>query len=342
MLVIGDSLIWGQGLNENDKFYYLTKQWLEAEAFRGQRPVELTVKAHSGSTLKLHDDEAKAHRKAGRDENYPYHPEVNVGFPSIWKQVEVASSEFRANGKSGADLVMLTGGITDISVAETLNPFAKNEDLYPLIKRYCYNDMLDLLGHISESLPSATIALIGYFPMISPKTRASRLYNAWFETMEFPRPLKPLANNILTRQFLRGIRKKAITRSRIWLEESNRHFAAAVDELNKKTGRRRALFIKSPFTEDHALETKDTLLFRMGKKGRVQDPLFDRRTESCRKTLPEVKRFLGLDYPVRLCEMAAIGHPDPAGSRAYADAIISALKAHLESPVSQAPKYKTR
>src|SRR5512139_974591 len=152
MLVVGDSLIWGQGLNENDKFYYLTKQWLEAEAFRGQRAVELTVKAHSGSTIKLHDDEAKAHRKAGRDENYPYHPEVNVGFPSIWKQVEVASSEFRANGKSGANLVILSGGITDISVAETLNPFAKNEELYPLIKRYCYNDMLDLLGHISESL----------------------------------------------------------------------------------------------------------------------------------------------------------------------------------------------
>ncbi len=220
---------------------------------------------------------------------------------------------------------MLTGGITDITVAKVLDPFGRNEWLYSEIKKYCGDHMYDVLEHAAAKFPQATVGVIGYFPMIGPKTPGGRLLNGWLESMSYPRPLKPIVNNVLTRQFFKKIRKKGIARSRIWFEESNRNFQEAVDRLNAKIGRRQAIFIRSPITEDQSLETKDTLLFRMGKKGRVEDALYDERTTECRKALPELKKTTGIDYPVRLCEIAAIGHPNPAGSRAIADAIKAAL-----------------
>lgn len=63
----------------------------------------------------------------------------------------------------------------------------------------------------------------------------------------------------------------------------------------------------------------------MGKKGVVEDPLYRTRSEQCRKALPELKRTTRIDYPVRLCEIAAVGHPNPEGSRAYAEVIKTAL-----------------
>src|SRR5215475_8736953 len=58
-LVVGDSLIFGQGLEEKDKFYTLTKNWLENEFFTGKRTVNLKTKAHSGATITLHEEEAR-------------------------------------------------------------------------------------------------------------------------------------------------------------------------------------------------------------------------------------------------------------------------------------------
>lgn len=325
LLVVGDSLIWGQGLEEKDKFYSLTKDWLETEAFGRPRRVNLKVKAHSGSTLKFQPNDAEAHKKAGRLETHPYEPEVNVGFPSTWKQIEVAADEYASAGNGMADMVMLTGGITDITVAKVLDPFGKDEWLYGEIRKYCRDQMFDVLEHTSQKFPNALIAVVGYFPMIGPKTRGSRLFNAWLESMNYPRFSKPFVNNVITRRFMSGIRKKGIVRSRIWVAESNRNLQEAVDLLNEKVGRRQAVFVPSPFTEDHSLETKETLLFRMAKKGRVEDPLYDMRRSQCRESLPELKAATGIDYPVRLCEIAAIGHPNAAGARAYAEAIRSAL-----------------
>ena len=36
-LVVGDSVVWGQGLAEQEKFYSLTAEWLRNEAFAQPR-----------------------------------------------------------------------------------------------------------------------------------------------------------------------------------------------------------------------------------------------------------------------------------------------------------------
>ena len=328
-LVVGDSLIWGQGLHEKDKFYTLTADWLRKEAFGRDRRVDLKVKAHSGSTLKFHDDAAVKLKKAGRAETTDYHPEVNVGFPSTWKQIETAAREYRSSGTSGAHLIMLSGGITDISVSKVLDPFGDNKELPPLIERYCRDDMIDVLDHSVRQHPDASIVVLGYYPMISETSSKQRVFNGWLESMNFPGGLKPIANNPLTRKLFFGrIRKKGIARSRIWVEHSNKNFQLAIDRFNSRFPSPRAVFVKSPITEDNGYETPNTLLFRMGKNGIPDDPLALSRSAECNKALPELKKATGIEYPVRLCEIAGVGHPDPQGSRAYFDEIRNVLANH--------------
>ncbi len=325
-LVIGDSVIWGQGLEEKDKFYTLTADWLRNEAFGARREVNLKVKAHSGSTLKFHPDDAAKYKKAGRDETHLYKPEVNIGFPSSWKQVEVADDEYSAAGKNGADLIMICGGITDITTSRVFDPNGDDEALKNDIKSHCQDDMYDVLDLAATKNPNAKLAVIGYFPAISPYTTNSKIFNAWLEIISFPRPLKIFVNNPLTRRlFFKRLKTGAIRRSRIWLEESDTHLQIAVDRINEKHGAQRAVFIKSPFTEENAAEAPKTLLFRMGKGGVVKDPIARERIKDCREALPELKRSTGIEYSVRLCELAGVGHPDPAGARLYAEAIKSAL-----------------
>lgn len=326
-LVVGDSLIWGQGLAESEKFYSLTADWLRREAFSKPREVNLTVNAHSGSTLKFHDDEAEKYRKIGRDETYEFKPEVNVGFPSIWKQIEVAADSYTRAGKYGADLIMMTGGITDITVAKLLDPFGDIKKLPPMIEKHLQYDVFDVIEHAAKLHPNAVIAVVGYYPIISPHTSRSRMFNGWLESMSFPRILKPIANNPLTRKvYFNGIGRKATARSRVWITESNRCLKAAVDKLNAMFTSPRAVFIESPITEETCLETPNTLLFRIHNNGAVDDPLYVSRKAQCREALPKLKKETKIDYPVRLCEIAAVGHPNTAGSKAYAAAITAKLR----------------
>ncbi len=136
LLVVGDSLIWGQGLEEKDKSYSLFAEWLRREAFGQPRDVNIKVKAHSGATIYFDAKEAAKYRAAGRDENYFYNGEVNVSTPSIAKQVETAAAEYIMQGRTrGADLVLLTAGVTDISVEGVLNPYEDPQKLKPLIEK---------------------------------------------------------------------------------------------------------------------------------------------------------------------------------------------------------------
>jgi hypothetical protein len=221
---------------------------------------------------------------------------------------------------------MLSGGITDISVSKVLDPFGDNNELPPLIERYCRDDMIDVLEFAAGQHPEASIVVLGYYPMISESSSKKRVLNGWLESMDFPGGLKPIANNPVTRKLFFGrIRRKAIARSRIWVEHSNKNLQAAVDRFNSKYSSRRAVFVSSPITEATTYETPKSLVFRMGKNGIPDDPLASRRSAECNKVLPDLKKNSSVDYPVRLCEIAGVGHPDPAGSRAYFDEIRNAL-----------------
>ncbi|MBS1793157.1 MAG: hypothetical protein JSS81_04850 [Acidobacteria bacterium] len=335
-LVVGDSLIWGQGLEEKDKFYTLTKNWLENEFFAGRRRVELKMKAHSGATIFLHDDEAAALKKTGRTENTFFDPEVAVGFPSIKAQLDNAKAEYES--PENVDLILLTGGITDLAVANILNIFGSEKEFRALVPKYCDEDLSRLLDYAAAAFPNALLAVVGYYPMISKKSSTHAVFNAILEIYGFSGPVKPLMNNPLTLPVLKMMRKQVIKRSDFWADESAAGFRNAVARVNAKAGRRRALFIESPVTADNCFGTKNSLLWGMGKKGRGEDPLYDARRAACGRDFAELAKNKEVGYSVRACELAGIGHPNVAGSKAYAEAIENALAPVLESPRRAAAK----
>lgn len=335
MLVVGDSLIWGQGLDERDKFYNLTADWLRHDAFGKHREVNLAVKAHSGATIRFDPNEAAKYRAAGRDENYFYKGEVNVSTPSIWKQVETAAAEYQLRGQvRGADLVMLSAGITDISVEGVLNPFEDPEKLKPLVGEVCQKRVRELLEHISKFSPDARIALIGYYSMISPRSSRSAVFNAWLEILNIPNLLQGFVNNPLIRPLVFGkLFKRAMIRSEIWKTESDRQLIKAVDQHNAKVGRRQAIFISPNFSDENAVEAPKTLLFRMRKNGSVEDPQFHDRKADCKTAFKDLELKTGIKYALKRCTVAAVGHPNPAGSRSYFEAIKWMLSCVLNDPI---------
>ena len=95
MLVLGDSILWGQGLKPEHKSWYQVKGWLERTT--GRKVVE-RIEAHSGTVIELAstDDRLSASN-----------PEVNVALPTIHDQIDNALKFY--TDASQVDLVLLSG-----------------------------------------------------------------------------------------------------------------------------------------------------------------------------------------------------------------------------------------
>ena len=82
MLVLGDSIMWGQGLNDEFKFYNLIKNWLERPEILN-RHVNVTLEADSGANIFPDKDVIRPLAQKR-------HGEINVSNPPILFQVESA------------------------------------------------------------------------------------------------------------------------------------------------------------------------------------------------------------------------------------------------------------
>lgn len=323
-LVVGDSLVWGQGLREEDKFYHLTKEWLQTEVFDNSRKVNLLVTAHSGASINLrqYETEALANAEIGEDEYF--HREINLSFPSIRTQIDVARDKYE--DPQSVDLILLSGGITDVRLSAILNPLESNDELKSDIAKHCNEKMFDLLDKTAAEFPNALIAVVGYYPFFSKRVPARVIFNGVLEMYNFPRPIKFLINNPLNRYTLRYYREKMIERSIIWAEDSTAELKKAVDRLNTKFDRRRAVFIESPISEKNGIGSKNPLVYEIQKKGRMNDHRAAERKALCKRTLDELRESTDLKLRSRTCELATVGHPNVAGSKAYAKAIQGSLK----------------
>ncbi|MBX3242899.1 MAG: hypothetical protein KF685_00335 [Acidobacteria bacterium] len=331
-LVLGDSLVWGQGLEEDQKFYRLTKVWLRDEVFAGQRPVNLNILAHSGSTIQLSSKEQEALLGAERDPNKDLHPEINISFPVINAQLAKARQVYEKPEDVG--LIMLSGGIPEVGVSNILNPFRDNIKLSEDISRYCFDHMSSLLTETHQAFPNAKIVVIGYYPIITKHTPMKRIVNDVLELYNWPGWTKPLMNNPMKRILWRRFRGKMIRRSKIWADGSTAELGRAVDVLNKNTGDETAILVVPPFSDTNAYGAKDSYLFKVAKKGFAADPMREVRSDECHPALSELRRDTNLKYRTRVCELASIGHPNEKGSAAIADAVKHALLPLLTKEVS--------
>src|SRR4051812_2641493 len=87
MLVLGDSVVWGQGLSEEKKFYTRVKNAIERE-LPGNRKVRQLVEAHSGAAI-----------APKKPKSCPTAPgEVPIVTPTLFSQVDAALSTYASFG----------------------------------------------------------------------------------------------------------------------------------------------------------------------------------------------------------------------------------------------------
>src|SRR5579859_203276 len=144
ILTVGDSVSWGQGLKEEHKFDLL---------FAHAKGLALTRVAHSGAVIGTSNDSATEIEQG----------EIPVSWPSVWQQV-LAVKDW-----SQVEIVLLNGGLNDVSLTRILNPAVQAKQVADLVNQFCNIGMQALLSATAGkiTLPNARIAVVGYYPIFS-------------------------------------------------------------------------------------------------------------------------------------------------------------------------------
>jgi hypothetical protein len=330
MLVLGDSILWGQGLKEEHKAWYQVKVWLQQTA---GREVQEKIEAHSGALL-VGETAARA--------IIPEDHEVNSAVPTITEQLDDARRFFP--DPSRIDLVLVDGCINDVSVFNLLNAGNTIDGISQLANTKCGQPMTELLARTSKSFPNALIIVTGYFPIISEKTPNSLLLRA-IARLLYRQPSTPAAP-LKTAQ----LRDRLVAISQSWYQSSNHALAEAVRQANidlsARQSRQRVHFVEISFSPEYAFAAKETRLWgfdssflrkllavlTLGKVTlKTDDERRNQRVVSCndfyRRPQTEDKQQRR-DRELRrlLCYYASIGHPNRKGAEIYSAGIIEQLK----------------
>ena len=335
MLVLGDSVMWGQGLLERDKFWFLTKKWLEDKT---NRKVVERVEAHSGATIDWRNDQ-----KHPKNRLTNLNGELNVSTPTIMQQVENASKFYQK--PEDVDLVLVNGGANDIGIANLLNPSRNPAWMERKTAELIGGDMPKLLEKIYNKFPQARIIVTGYYPAVSDATSTEHICNLIKSVLGFDQ------YEIIINRFLKflGIKnrrfdacasdfiKERVDRlvktlsalSGVWKRESDRYLQQAVDELNKnhpfdaaRNDKRRAIFVKTSFAPENAYAAGEkTYLWQVVLGETVGSYKSNDEFYTLREQVCNCKHIRLEGFNLRKCFIAGTGHPNVAGARNYFEAI---------------------
>jgi lysophospholipase L1-like esterase len=293
MAVIGDSVMWGQGLAEQDKIHTKVLGYI-ANGLNG-RPVEKQVAAHSGAIIGLKAPDLNAQYATNGMSG-----EMPRGHPTIgWQAMnQIQHPEL-------VDLVLMNGGINDVVVEQilTLDYMIGLDALRQRTRELVGAQMQTLLTDtVMPHFPRATIVVSNYFPIIS-----------WDSAMDvvggFVRILFPLAGLISLE-----LQRKLTDQSLAFHDESTKAMQAAVANANKQYGTDRVRFAPSGFYGSNAMGAWNAFLYSPAQP----DPLASSRALECPKYFANEK--------LEMCKQAQSGHPNPRGALAYASNIHAAVK----------------
>ena len=297
MLVLGDSVAWGQGLLDAEKFWSRTAELVRSRD--GGIGVYPMVRAHSGAMIGLDNDVVAA----------PLDGEIPALLPSILQQVSEVE-DLTAEQRADIRLVLLTGGINDVDPRRVL--LMETAQLVEETNQHCGDDMAVLLGRVAEVCTAARIVVAGYFPILSDDSETTLI-----ETVLIG--LGALTNSAGNAVFMtEAVKQRAIENSQVFATTSRTALSDAVGVANAELPTPRIVFADPEFGAANAVFASDPLLFGLEPDASAQDPVAGRREVVCR--VAPADRTDGF-----ICIRASIGHPNPAGAARYADAIAAVL-----------------
>ena len=291
LVVLGDSVTWGQGLRDRNKFSDQVAKHLSLDP---------RMHAHSGATI-------------GRGDNQTGHcgPEAPHHYPTILQQLEVADEE-----PDRVKLVLVDGGINDISVQKLLSPLTTDKELRNLTRRYCLDDMFYLLQRVLDRFSGrdTKVVLTSYFPIFSNESDFRMVIRYLAELGLAPAP------GIAGDDGQRAFALRSVELALLFWKESATRLAEAVQQ----TGSTRVRFANVPYTEANAMFTPNRWLFDVHfdtSTGRLvpEDEVIQERHQQCRLC------HLGNPGAVSVCDIASAGHPNVAGAAQFARAVINVL-----------------
>jgi lysophospholipase L1-like esterase len=327
MLVLGDSIMWGQGLKREHKSWYLVK--LSLEKSTGRTVVE-RVEAHSGAVIER--SSATEHLRAPD-------PEIDVNLPTINDELDSALLAYP--DRSMIDVVLLTGCANDVGTINLSNAAATSE-IDDMTEAKCGLPMVNLLRRITASFPKAQVIVSGYYPFFSEKTRNDFVLKGLAKRLL---KIVPGAPKLPSKEMLRALTRN----SNAWYHASNSSLAEAVRKVNAESdsGNQRVVFAKIEFSPDYSFAAPRTHLWGFNRSpwrmmllllsfGKILLPANDdvrkQRKKSCDQVFrkpdgitetPEAKK--ARKNRLIFCNYASLGHPNRKGAVLYANTIMNLL-----------------
>src|SRR5262245_19783886 len=234
LLVLGDSISWGQGLKDEHKAWYLVKKWLEQNTGRA---VHAHVEAHSGAVIG-----SKGELGSDPRANYSLDGELSRAQPTVNDQIDNALRSFADPAQ--VDLVLVDGCINDLDSRRLLNAANTPESIRQLAEAKCGQPVEDLLSRITTVFPSAHVVIIGYYPIITEYTANDLFMRALANRFYAPAAGEPKLND-------KALRARLIAISREWYQTSDQMLAAAAhridSQLKERGSRQRVIFADPAF-----------------------------------------------------------------------------------------------
>lgn len=304
MAAMGDSIMWGNGLRNRDKFTTLTAKTIERQT---SQKVVSTVLAVSGAEIVPPEEITICDDRCSGEAPNGVTPIILQ--PDFLERPELL------------DLILLDGCANDVGLPAILSPLTDPAELAQATDLFCEVEMTGLLRKVRSLTEQTPIIVTGYFQFVSDgslELGAEELAIiqgvARDDLDEIEDPLAAL-----------------VTNSVIFDQRARVALAEAVATVNADRADDGLIAFADPgFTADNAvfaaqswlwnLTFNDELLNLIGVDLRLfpEDPLVEFRIQQCTQpgTIPDLIS----------CIYGSLAHPNPAGARAYADAIARAMR----------------
>lgn len=317
IVTLGDSIAWGQGLLEDEKYSSRVTAYLRGAT---PRDFEQRIAAHSGAVIGIGNSSAAPLLNS----------EVPVDGPTILQQVRM----FQAD-KQAADavvLVLLNGGINDLGVNNLLNPLFDPNEIRRRTAQYCFEDMKTVLRECLQTFANARIVITGYYQLLSEDSDALLLpavvgaFGLLLSSV--PGALFGGVATVITRKIISD-------NCRLFASTANDSFARAADTINKELAFHsdaRAIGVAVPaFGPINAALASESYSWGLRFTGDPTelfvpiDSVINDRVGACHLAfdsgqIPDYAR----------CKIASAGHPNPQGAAIYSAAIRGVLNQWLD------------
>ncbi len=179
LLILGDSIAWGQGLLPPHRWRELLVARLRTALGRDVK--ELAPQIHSGAIIGIGDRNEIDLPGLYQPGVYPpgqekptlldkgeYAGELPLATPTVLAQLDALDA---LDPNDPIDLVVVSAGINDVRIARFLNPFADRKFIAALIDLHCRRHLSALLDRIRvrciDRNPACKVAVLSYFQMVS-------------------------------------------------------------------------------------------------------------------------------------------------------------------------------